>query len=130
MSDELKPCWFDECNLLGDHFAPSIEVLYEDMPQYLPAVLIRSWCGRMQVRCSRTTVEEAREDAIKEWNTRPVEDELLKKIEQLHDKWESVPWDALRGALSCLRTFADSAPEFYGDYIDMREWLDANEPEA
>ena len=59
------------------------------------------------------------------WNTRPIEDELLEKLQQLRAQWESVPWDSIYQLAIDTNTLAGTP--LYGAEM-VRLWVLANAP--
>jgi hypothetical protein len=113
MSDELKPCPFcGNVPELGEHNVDQ-----------------SSWKPRYDVACRNDKcilqrTYETQAVAVAAWNTRPIEDELLEKLQQLRAQWESVPWDAIQRCASDSFTHHDPAR----NAASVFAWLEANAP--
>jgi len=117
MSDELKPCpW---CGGEAEIVVGTDSGTSED---YWLARCVEKTCEVSP----RIASYDCAEDAIRIWNTRPVEDALLEKLQQLQAKWDAIP----RDAISCCASdsFTQHAPA--RNAATVRKWLDANAPEA
>ena len=123
MSDELRPCL--RCGA-KDEDNNIIGTVVEDNDGKLNYWIV--------CECGCAVNGYSQEEAERLWNTRPVEDELLKNIEQLRAKivylakaLASVPWTAIH----TLHWWADG--DEFAEYDDgeldiVDAWLAANAP--
>ena len=113
-SGELKPCPFcGSVPELGEHNVDQ-----------------SSWKPRYDVACRNDKcilqrTYETQAVAVAAWNTRPIEDELLEKLQQLRAQWESVPWDSIYQLAIDTNTLAGTP--LYGAEM-VRLWVLANAP--
>ena len=89
-----------------------------------------SWKPRYDVACRNDKcilqrTYETQAVAVAAWNTRPIEDELLEKLQQLRAQWESVPWDSIYQLAIDTNTLAGTP--LYGAEM-VRLWVLANAP--
>lgn len=108
MSDELKPCPFcgsTEVMAIWDGNAASITCACSGTGPY-------AWMDDRDRTKGRDA--EVVEDAIRMWNTHPVEDALRAELEALRAKWAAVPWNEITRATWQLE-----------ERTDLRETIEA-----
>ncbi len=115
-SGELKPCPF--CGK-----TPASEEHYD-----ADGKLLACFVSCQNLHCSQFTFPKPLPVfKAADWNTRPIEDELLEKVQQLQAKWDAIPWDALRKE-SDERYARYDDDETKESSLEVATWLAANEP--